>query len=253
MNINDYINQIIANPLFTIVLVAVILFNTLRIFRDLLKKKVNTVTKKVNKNVNKNVNKAKKRAGYESLENMIDSNPPQSQISNNETNVGNTNNSYIYTHEQMLKNQQMLNNQAFGGNTNSNSYNYNQQQIPNNQIVGGNTNSNSDKYNQQQILNNQIVGGNTNANIYTRLTSLSDGLNKQIQNSIQDLKMNNFQYMKITNGMEWFFNLKLLENVMKIDYNDDSQMMNQLDKIGKIKMAKSALDDVRFIIGISNS
>ena len=227
MNINDYINQIIANPLFTIVLVAVILFNTLRIFRDLLKKKVNTVTKKVNKNVNK----VKKRAGYESLENMTDGNPPQSQISNNETNVGNTNNSYIYTHEQMLKNQQMLNNQAFGGNTNSNSYNYNQQQIP----------------------NNQIVGGNTNANIYTRLTSLSDGLNKQIQNSIQDLKMNNFQYMKITNGMEWFFNLKLLENVMKIDYNDDSQMMNQLDKIGKIKMAKSALDDVRFIIGISNS
>ena len=251
MNINDYINRIISNPLFTIVLVAVILFNTLRIFRDLLKKKVNTVTKKVNKNVNKNVNKAKKRAGYESLENMTDGN--QSQISNNETNGGNTNNSYIYTHEQMLKNQQMLNNQAFGGNTNTNSYNYNQPQISNNQAFEGNENSNSYNYNQQQIPNNQIVVGNTNANIYTRLTSLSDGLNKQIQNSSQDLKMNNFQYMKITNGMEWFFNLKLLENVMKIDINDDNQMMNQLDKIGKIKTAKSALEDVRFIIGLSNS
>ena len=247
MNINDYINRIISNPLFTIVLVAVILFNTLRIFRDLLKKKVNTVTKKVNKNVNK----AKKRAGYESLENMTDGN--QSQILNNETNGGNTNNSYIYTHEQMLKNQQMLNNQAFGGNTNTNSYNYNQPQISNNQAFEGNANSNSYNYNQQQIPNNQLVGGNTNANIYTRLTSFSDGLNKQIQNSSQDLKMNNFQYMKITNGMEWFFNLKLLENVMKIDINDDNQMMNQLDKIGKIKTAKSALEDVRFIIGLSNS
>lgn len=54
---NDSINRIVSHPFFTILLVAVILFNTIRIFRDLLSKQ-----------------KIKKRIKIEPLENM-DSEP----------------------------------------------------------------------------------------------------------------------------------------------------------------------------------
>jgi hypothetical protein len=101
----------------------------------------------------------------------------------------------------------------------------------------------------ESLINMENVNAKKNA-LQSSSSNYSNQLKGRLTVAIDDMALNTYgnNYMKIIDDMEHFFNLKMLENVLVIDYDDDEQMIKRVNKIGKIQNAKNSLTDVRSLV-----
>ena len=103
--------------------------------------------------------------------------------------------------------------------------------------------------NKETLINMQDVNGKNNA-IQSKSSDYSDNLKNQITISIDDLALSTYgnNYLKIIDDMDHLFTMKMLENLLVIDYSDDEQMMKRVNRIGRISEAKKSLIEVKDMV-----
>jgi hypothetical protein len=101
----------------------------------------------------------------------------------------------------------------------------------------------------ESLVNMQNVNAKNNA-LQSKSTEYSDNLKSQITVSIDDLALSTYSknYLKIIDDMDNLFTMKMLENLLVIDYSDDEQMMKRVNRIGRISEAKKSLTEVKDLV-----
>lgn len=101
----------------------------------------------------------------------------------------------------------------------------------------------------ESLVNMQHVNAKNNA-LQSKSSDYSDNLKNQITISIDDLALSTYSknYLKIIDDMDNLFTMKMLENVLVIDYGDDDQMMKRINRIGRISEAKKSLVEVKELV-----
>lgn len=104
-------------------------------------------------------------------------------------------------------------------------------------------------------LNNIPQPANLNiVSQYTGIARRSGEFNNKLFNKLEDqtnrllIKDYGDNYLQILDKFEYFLTLKMLDNTLNVDFNDDKQMMSKIEKINKFGDAKKFIDEMKQIV-----
>jgi hypothetical protein len=89
---------------------------------------------------------------------------------------------------------------------------------------------------------------------YTGIARRSGEFNNKIFNKLEDqtnrllIKDYGDNYLQILDRFEYLLTLKMLDNTLNVDFNDDKQMMSQIEKINKFGDVKKFIDEMKQIV-----
>ena len=119
-----------------------------------------------------------------------------------------------------------------------------------------NMDDSSKKKNKSQ---NESVPEPANVNVvsqYTGIARRSGEYNNKIFNKLEDqinrllVKDYGENYMEILDRFDYLLTLKMLDNTLNVDFNDEKQMLSKIEKINKYGDAKKFIEEMKNIVSL---
>ena len=78
----------------------------------------------------------------------------------------------------------------------------------------------------------------------------SEKIGKKVQNNIDRLLIKNYgeNYSKILKRFDYLLSLKMLDNTLTMDFNDDASMMKNIEKINKYGETRKLIDHMKTVV-----
>ena len=121
--------------------------------------------------------------------------------------------------------------------------------------------SSASSFDENEELNGNVINNQSkfmqnvnarNTGIARRSENYNDGLDDKLTDVLNKLLVNEYgsNYMEIVEKMDSLFSLRMLESMLTMNLNVETQMLSKVDKLNKYGNAKDLIDKVKSLINI---